>query len=881
MAAYLEIASGLITALSKGDTPYIGGYLFVLGLLSIVPIRRGSALLILVTSLCLFFLVGFLKGMSFDTIRSQYSLRDLISISIVTTFFIFLLNSTRFKNWQNSRKIFEQKEELKFYKELITNIPLGIFRLTIKGDFVSVNPAFSRMCGIIQPNSSGKMNISEVFSDPSEVQNIINRLKSEGQISEVEFLLKRMDGTFWWGNLAASHVPCVNGKPEYIDGIIENISERKQVEMALRESERRLADIINFLPLATIVIDINGRVTAWNHSIEELTGIKSETIIGKGNYEYSLPFYGERKPILIDFVFTPVENITSYYEQIHREGEILISESFIPKLGKNGIFLRGFATALYDSNGKIIGAIESIQDITKIKRTEAELKDAKEAAEAANQSKSAFLANMSHEIRTPMNAILGFAEIISTRLKDAEMANYTNIIISSGNTLLTIINDILDLSKIEAGKLELRPTYIDLRRIIQEIEKLFVQKAHEKGLELMTEISNDFPNSVFLDEVRIRQVIMNLMGNAIKFSNKGHVKISIAANCYPEQWEEFEKAKPGSDNESDIIISIEDTGIGIPKNQIETIFKPFEQVEGQSTRKFGGTGLGLSISAKLVEMMGGKISLESEVGKGSKFTIIVPSIKSGDQISNGSMISTISELDIEFVPARILVVDDIQVNRELVKAYLEEYKLAIAETEDGETTLEEIKKNRYDLILLDRKMPGMDGEEVAKILKEDEKTKDIPIVMFTASALKEEEEKIRTIADSFLTKPVNKYRLIKEIKKYIPYKEKNIIKEEEISLSIPVQERQLSKGEQEELIKILDREHYIEWENVSRRKAMGDVKNFAINIMKTAEKYDRSELIKYSNELLESVNMFKVIKVKNLLLEYPKIIKRIISQILF
>jgi signal transduction histidine kinase/CheY-like chemotaxis protein len=498
-------------------------------------------------------------------------------------------------------------------------------------------------------------------------------------------------------------------------------------------------------------------------------------------------------------------------------------------------------------------------------------------AEIANRSKSEFLANMSHEIRTPMNAILGFAEILSTKLKDSELTNYTSIITSSGNALLTIINDILDLSKIEAGKLELQPSYIHFRRILQEITQLFIPKVKEKGLELITEIADDFPIGIFLDEVRIRQVIMNLIGNAIKFTDKGYIKISVNATCYREQKEISYENATNSEFKSDIKITIEDTGIGIPKEQIEKIFKPFEQVDGQSTRRFGGTGLGLSISTRLIKMMGGILSVSGDSGMGSIFTIMLPNIRSNDEIEISTQIINPTELDIEFSPAKILVVDDIALNRDLVKTYLEEYNLVITIAEDGEKTLQEIKRDKYDLILLDMKMPGMSGEEVAKILKSDENTKKIPIIMLTASALKEERDRIVDIANGFLTKPIDKLRLIREIKKYLSFKEK--VREGTIK---PLQEeledeKVLSVEQKEKLIQVLEKELYKEWEIVSKTKAMGSVKELAIKINKTGKEFESRDLIRYSNELLESVDLFKVIKIKNLLNEFPKIIDKIKS----
>jgi PAS domain S-box-containing protein len=904
MAAYLEIATSILTGLTKGDSVYIEGQLFLLTLLAVIPILPHSAILLLFISNVIFFVLGFLEGMSFDTISSQYSLRNIIAADVITAFFIFLINNIRYRNWQNSRKTYEQKEELKLYKELITNLPVGVFSLNTDGYLISINPAFSKMCGLNDSNLSGSINIADLFIDPAEQQNINERLISEGQINNIELLLKRMNGAYWWGHLSVSLVRDHNGKVKSIDGIIEDINERKRAEMAILESERRLTDIINFLPLPTMVINMEGNVTAWNHAMEEMTRIKSCDIIGKGNYEYALPFHGKRIPILINYVLSEPDEASPNYKNFHKEGEILIAESYAPKLGKGGIILEGYAATLYDYDGNLTGAIQSIRDITNIRQTETDLKEAKEAAETANRSKSAFLANMSHEIRTPMNAILGFAEILSNKIKDPDLNNYARIILSSGNALLTIINDILDLSKIEAGKMDFQPSYIDLHKIIYDIRHLFIQKANEKGLDFIIEIEHGFPKGVYLDEVRIRQVLMNLTGNAIKFTNKGYVKIGAKLITNPksdirlkeigdtvldndkhqehtpinppEIFPDKTESKTTETNFiSDIIITVEDTGIGIPKDQMEKIFKPFEQVDGQNTRRFGGTGLGLSISKKLINILGGEIEVITEVNYGSKFIITLPNLNSSNDNNVTGSQSDVNELEIEFKPAKLLIVDDISVNRELAKSFLEGYNISVSEAENGEIALEKVTEEEFNLILLDRKMPGMTGEEVAKILKEDEKTRNIPIIIFTASALKDEEREIRNIADGFLTKPVDKLKLIKELKRFLPYNVKTIVSNDETAGTVILHARDLSREEKDKLILKIDKEHHIEWENVQKTKAMGNVKQFARNIQKTAEEYGLNDLMKYSIELLESVNMFKVIKVKTLLNEFQNIINNI------
>ena len=255
---------------------------------------------------------------------------------------------------------------------------------------------------------------------------------------------------------------------------------------------------------------------------------------------------------------------------------------------------------------------EKVKERTsEIEKTNIELKYAKIEADKANEAKSEFLANMSHEIRTPLNAVIGISELLSNTIKDKKQQNYMKTINNAGNSLLLIINDILDLSKIDSGKMELNYKPIKLHAIFKEIETIFMQEVQRKEIEFLVEIPNHIPEMILFDEIRIRQILLNLIGNAVKFTEKGYVKLSI-------------KVLPSNKRDMrhvDLHLSIEDTGIGIPENEKERIFQAFTQISGQSIKKYGGTGLGLSITKKLVEMMNGKISLKSEVGKGSQFLV--------------------------------------------------------------------------------------------------------------------------------------------------------------------------------------------------------------------------------------------------------------------
>ena len=334
-----------------------------------------------------------------------------------------------------------------------------------------------------------------------------------------------------------------------------DISERKSAESALKESERRLANIINFLPDATFVINKEGRVIAWNRAIEKLTGTKAEQMLGKGDYEYALPFYGERRPILIDMTVKSDPAFDEKYENIKRQEDgSIVGESYMPRLKEGEAYLLGSASALYDSDGNYWGAIESIRDITDRRHAEEELKRSKEEAEFATRAKSEFLANMSHEIRTPMNAVIGLTGLLLDENLTARQREYIEIIRSSGDTLLAIINNILDLTKIEANMVELECQPIDLQSCIEAAMDLVAAAAADKGLNTTYTIQDGTPKLILGDPTRLSQIIINLLHNAVKFTKKGGVAITVSSIKLEE-------------DSYDIHFAVKDTGIGIPEEK--------------------------------------------------------------------------------------------------------------------------------------------------------------------------------------------------------------------------------------------------------------------------------------------------------------------------
>lgn len=527
---------------------------------------------------------------------------------------------------------------------------------------------------------------------------------------------------------------------------------RKQIASDLEKSEFKLSSIVNNTPVVLFMLDQSGNITFAQ---------------GSGLLELEKEF----KP-LMGVNLCDIGEKSGIEEDCRR---VLEGQSFesVRKLGNK--FYRFWFSPMKDQNGKITGALGIAIDITELKETETRLRRAIIQAEASNKAKSEFIANMSHEIRTPLNAIIGLSDLMDQDNLTDTQKEFLQTVRFSARELLKIINQILDFSKIESGKLELEFIPFDLKRLVQNISNAFTIMAQQKGLAFEVHWDEDNPQFVVGDPTRLGQVLINLLGNAIKFTEKGKVSLKI-------------EKQNETDEDVDLLFVVQDTGIGIPEEKINKIFGSFEQVDSSLTRKYGGTGLGLTITSRLIEMMGSKIQVDSKqnVGTTFRFELTFPKVKDQkiEELPDFSIFLThekpkvAADMMKEETPqneeksdeAQILLVEDNVINQRVAKRMVENmgYKVDIAN--NGKEALEKLEQKKYDLILMDVQMPVMDGLRAAQKIRVKEINSDehVPIIAMTAHAQKEDRDRcLEAGMDDYLSKPINMKILEEKIKQYL------------------------------------------------------------------------------------------------------------------
>ena len=511
----------------------------------------------------------------------------------------------------------------------------------------------------------------------------------------------------------------------------------------LTESSQYARGLIEASLDPLITINAHGKITDVNEAAIKITGISREEVTGTDFFSY----------------FTETDQAREIYQQVIENGSVIDSPLTIANV--NGtltdVLLNGSVYA--DAKGNVLGVVVVARDITEQKRIKDELIKAKGKAEQAtlkaeesNKLKEAFLANMSHEIRTPMNAIIGFSDILSKRTLGNEEKDYVSTIKTAGENLLTIINDILDISKIEAGMMTFEDHNFSITEIFSSLHVMLSQKATEKGLELIFKCDDDVPDILVGDNTRLTQIIINLVGNAIKFTQSGKVEVRAKA------------IKIGSFGERNTIVefSIKDSGIGISHEKLDHIFERFRQAETHTTRKYGGTGLGLSIAKQLAELQGGTLTVKSTLGTGSVFSFSIPYEKTNESRSETILVEKKYNSE-ELSKLNVLLIEDNKLNVKLVLTLFSEHGINVQVAWNGREGVDKLQTDNFDIILLDMEMPIMNGYEAAGYIRKELKNP-IPIIAMTAHAMAGERERCLGLGmNDYISKPLNANLLFEKI----------------------------------------------------------------------------------------------------------------------
>lgn len=600
--------------------------------------------------------------------------------------------------------------------------------------------------------------------DNKQMQEAIQQVV-DGKTDNYEFEhdVLRPDGTVWHFSVKGHAYRNPEGKLVRVIGTTMDVTDQKIAEDALRRSESNLARAQAMAHLGSYSFDIRTGEIYWS---EELKAI--------WNYEPGPTFSFERVVSRIH-----PEDRKRILEALKNAGQgkhPFNSEYRIVKPDGSIRYVHDQGEISLDENGTPIRMFGTLQDITDRKLMEEQLLNAKEAAETANRAKGDFLANMSHEIRTPMNAVLGMLELLLDTGPDDEQREYLQLAHVSAESLLSIIDDVLDFSKIEQNKIELEQISFELESLISHIINLLSGKAGSGGLKLTFHVEKGFPSTFIGDPVRLKQVLFNLLGNAIKFTKEGEVALSVEA--YMPSDREYGASNPDLEDEITLLFKVRDTGIGIPPEKLSRIFDSFTQADASVTREYGGTGLGLSISSQLVELMGGRIWVESEVGKGSTFYFTVRVKRGGNAENSEQENSLLEENPLPYLEDKeqdgngissgeslnILLVEDHLINQKLILSLLEKKGHNLTLVTNGKDALDALSRRDFDAVLMDVQMPGMDGMEATRRIRDPSsgvRLHDIPIIAFTARALKEDEEKcIEAGMNYYVSKPLKKEKLL-------------------------------------------------------------------------------------------------------------------------
>ena len=612
-----------------------------------------------------------------------------------------------------------------------------------KGQFLRVNQSLCEILGYSADELLAKTFLEITHPDDLETDMsfVGKMLAGDIRTYKMEKRYFRKSGEAVWALLNVSLVRTPEGVPIHFISQIEDITDRKRAEIATQEAEVKFRAVFDYNPNMSVLVTHPERTIAEvNDACLAGFRLSRKQVVGRQTSELGVWPTPEDYERFLQFLKS--SNWTQGFETTLRRGD---GSLFLAKINSNAFTLGGRTYLLH-----------LIEDCTERQRIKAELLHAKEAAESANRAKSDFLATMSHEIRTPLNGLFGFVDLLLDTPLNAEQREAVNIIKRSGDALLDIINDILDFSKIEAGKLMLEEARYNLRTVCEDVVALMKPKAAEKGLPLTLEYASDTASELMGDAARVRQILLNLTGNAVKFTSRGGVHIDVRLV-----------------HTGEIKISVTDSGDGIAEEIQDKLFERFTQADSSTTRRYGGTGLGLAICKRLTELMGAKIGLTSELGVGSTFWFTQPAkaIPAGSMREDeGTHLSAraISRLVQTAQRIRVLLADDNEVNRLLGKRLLERAGCSVETANDGKEAVALLENSSFDLIFMDCHMPRMDGFEATRILRQTQAdSRRIPIIALTASVTARDREAcLNAGMDDFLGKPLDVEQLYVMVEKW-------------------------------------------------------------------------------------------------------------------
>ncbi len=736
---------------------------------------------------------------------------------------------------ENDRKaLLETNENLKLYSKAMDESPVSVVITDRKAQIQYVNHQFTKITGY-QPEEVIGQNpriLKSGYQDSSFYQNMWKTILS-GKTWVGEFHNKKKNGELFWEK--ASINPIYNQKNEitHFVGVKEDITQKKKDMQIVQE----MASIVDSSEAIIIGKTLDGIIRAWNRGAEHVYGYKAEEVVGL--------------PVDIIVPHALKNELSTITEKI-KTGERV--ENFeTQRICKNGkeVEVSLSLSAIINEKGELTGISVVGQDITRQKQLERELIAEKERAEEASRVKSLFLANMSHEIRTPLNAILGFSNILFKRLKDPVQKEYVESMQSSGKALLNLINDLLDFSKAEAGKLEFHRQSTDVRYLVHDIESIFRLKAIQKHLDFKVSIAENVPRGLFLDELKIRQILLNLTSNAIKFTEKGFVKVSV-------------KAENIEEDTTSLVLEVQDSGKGIPPAFHKKIFKLFEQQDAEISTRYGGTGLGLTIIQQIVSQMNGNIELISEEGKGSLFRVILPDISLTEEEASGREPEEDLQEPVLFEPATILIVDDTENNREVLRGFLEDFPFTVLEARDGKEALEHLSNKKVDLVFMDIRMPVMDGIETVERIRTHAEWSHIPIVALTASSGEFGSKKLKHKKfNAYLRKPASMEQIEKTLRDFLRFG--------------PAQEREatvaLSEGTLKninDIVKELEEKVMPLQRELLGIKPRQKVRAMAQALQDIGEIFNSAEVKRYGERLMSANTNLQLVKEKNLIEQFPQ-----------